>query len=574
MIWPGSRKQNFLIALLLLIYPGFLSQPNPIDYQSQLLSFCLAFASIAFTVKGMYARSTWPRLIWSAFSIIAGVIYPALVEYMIGLEVLRLALIVQIVLQEPNLNWIDSTRKTMLRWLPFLAAPLLFLLWRIFLFESERRATDLGSQIGQLFTSPLTGGWWLVNWVQDAFRVMVLAWTVPFNNLVLGLRLKEFLSGFGIGLLNLLLVVVIWFRWRRPGDAGSEDGIDQKWKRSTFVTGSLTAALALLPVIVVNRHVDFGEYSRYSLASAAGVAMCMVAFLYSIRHVYLRFTLVGLIILMASCTHYANAANYAREARTVRNFWWQVVWRAPAIQPGTTLIANYPVGGIQEDYFVWGPANLIYYPEKQDMIPIQIKLPAAVLTDDVVLKVMVGKGAETPLRRGNQLTRDFSDVLVMTQSSENSCVRIIDGTRPGLSIAERHNIILVAPYSQIGNVTTDGNSPIPPIEILGEEPAHDWCYYYQKADLARQRGDWEEIVRLGEEARRLGLHPNDQIEWMPFLQGYAFAGNSKQVKGISTRINTEPFYQAQACRHLQAMTENGYPLSPEMSNYVNELFCT
>src|ERR1044071_2391306 len=31
--WPGKRTTTFFMSLLFLIYPGFLSQPNAIDYQ-------------------------------------------------------------------------------------------------------------------------------------------------------------------------------------------------------------------------------------------------------------------------------------------------------------------------------------------------------------------------------------------------------------------------------------------------------------------------------------------------------------------------------------------------------------
>jgi hypothetical protein len=256
-----------------------------------------------------------------------------------------------------------------------------------------------------------------------------------------------------------------------------------------------------------------------------------------------------------------------------RDFWWQVAWRAPNIKPGTTLIGNYPVGGIPEDYFLWGPANFIYYPEDQRQIPIKLTIPAAVLTDDVVLQILVGKGEETPLRRGNELTRNFGNILVMTRAGENSCVRLIDGHSPDLSIGDPQRILLIASRSELDNVTTGDGQSVPPASIFGEEPEHDWCFYYQKADLARQQGDWKEVARLGAEADKLGLHPNDQIELMPFLQAYAFLDNQKQVKGISTRINTQLFYKEQACNHLKSMADHGYPLSPEMASSVDELFC-
>jgi hypothetical protein len=171
------------------------------------------------------------------------------------------------------------------------------------------------------------------------------------------------------------------------------------------------------------------------------------------------------------------------------------------------------------------------------------------------------------------LTRNFGNVLVITQANENSCVRLIDGRNPDLSMGDPQKILLIAPNSNADSIVADANQPVPPESIFGSEPEHDWCFYYQKADLARQRGDWEAVARLGAEAEKLGLHPNDQIELMPFLQAHAFLGDQKEVKGISTRINTQLFYQEQACHHLNAMTDHGYPLSTEMQSFVEELFC-
>ena len=48
----------------------------------------------------------------------------------------------------------------------------------------------------------------------------------------------------------------------------------------------------------------------------------------------------------------------------------------------------------------------------------------------------------------------------------------------------------------------------------------DWCYFFQKASLARQMEDWEKIVKYGDEARNKGLHPFDLAEWRPFIDAY------------------------------------------------------
>jgi hypothetical protein len=110
----------------------------------------------------------------------------------------------------------------------------------------------------------------------------------------------------------------------------------------------------------------------------------------------------------------------------------------------------------------------------------------------------------------------------------------------------------------------------PPQSIFGKEPdTSTWCFYYQKASLARQHDDWSAVAQLGKEVSKLKLHPNDQIEWMPFLQAAAVLDDQQQVKQIASRINVERFYKEQACQNLKAMSG----LSSSMQGYITEMFC-
>ena len=571
MVWTRNKKSNFLITLLFLIYPGFLSQINPVDYQAQILSLCLAMASIAFTVKSIKSSDISQKILWFVLSVISCIIYPALVDYFIGLEVLRLGFIVNLALQSNNAPPKEFIAKIIYQWTPFLIAPLTFIVWRLFFFTTERRATDVGAQVGQVFGSPLTGLWWLVNWTQDTIRVLFLAWFVPLNNLAFNLRLGDFLIGVGISILVSLLAITGYQGFRILTIKNDAQPIaDLNERRQLLITGSVSAIFALLPVIIANRHADFDQYSRYTLASAAGAAMFLTTLILSINSRRLRLAVIAYLVFTAGLLHYANAVHAVQETEAIQNFWWQVAWRAPGIKPGTTLVASYPTSAIQEDYFLWGPANLIYYPQKQNLTPIEIKLPAAVLTNDVITQIVSNNGEESPSRRGNFLTRNFNNILVISQSGDNSCIRMLDEGVHELSASDEDRIMLIASNSKIDDVITQGVSPEPPLLIFGNEPPHNWCFYYQKAALARQQMDWQKVAQLGDKAQKLGLHPNDQIEWMPFLQAYAILGDQKQVKDISTRINTDPIYQHQACANLTALTES---LSPEMQNSVNELFC-
>ena len=302
------------------------------------------------------------------------------------------------------------------------------------------------------------------------------------------------------------------------------------------------------------------------------MAILLAAIVANLSSRVLRTALVCFLVAVSVLTHYANSVNAAAATSEIRNFWWQVAWRAPNIRQGTTLVASYPNVGIQEDYFVWGPANLIYYPEKQNQVPIEIKLPAAVLSDDTVLQILTDKGLETPERRGNALTRDFSDVLFIVQTARNGCVRLIDGNAPELSSQDSQRTMLVAPHSQIDNVIPDSNFASPPASIFGPEPAHDWCYYYESAALARQRGNWNSIPGLRDEALSLGFYPNDSVEWMPFLQAYTVLGDLEGLRSLKNIILADRYLTQETCRILSGMADT-YEIAPEVQSFVQKSFC-
>jgi len=568
-------QRKFLIttaAILFTIYPGFLSQQNAIDYQSHLFALFMALLSVALTLESVRAENRVRQILFAVASILSGWMYLSQMEYFIGVEAFRLACIFLLTWRSSLSGWVARLRMAVLKWLPFIIIPAVFLLWRLFFFETERRATDIGGQVGQIFSSPLTGLWWVTYLIQDLFNLIVVAWGLPLALFAFPMRLQNQLIGLVLASMAILFYVIANRQVER-NDLEAEAGSSLGEMREVWWISLMSMLGGLLPVILVNRHIILPDYSRYALIPSLGAVILLTALIERISVRQIRVGLAGFLIAIAVMTHYGNSVRAAIETETVRNFWWQVAWRAPEFKPGVTLVANYPASAIQEDYFVWGPANFIYHPEKQQSVPIEIQLPAAVLTNDVITQILSQKGEESPLRRGNLLTRNFDNILVISQASTNSCVRIIDGGTAELSVLDQERIMLVAPNSNIENVLSEGDNPIPPSSVFGDEPVHDWCYYYQKASLARQRADWETIVSLGNEAQKIGLNPNDQIEWMPFLQAFAILNDVKEVKKLSTRINIESFYRYQACQNLNALTVSGYPLSSEMQDAVDKFFC-
>ena len=571
MLW---EKRNFFAlttGLLFAVYPGFLSQPNAIDYQSHILGLFLSMLSVALTVKSVLTADRTRKILLITGAILAGWGSLSQMEYYVGIEAFRFASIILLIWRGQGETFSRKLTKIITVSLPFLLIAGGFLVWRLFFFESARKATDVGLQVSQVLSSPIIGLWWLNYLIQDFFTVTLVAWNLPVYQLAFPMRLKDMASALGLAALAVT-AVLFGIRWMGEKVSEAESGNGAGMIGETLFISLLTMLGGLIPVILVNRHVTLPDYSRYTLIASVGAVMLLALLLEGISRRGMQIAVMGVLVSIAVMTHYGNTIRYVYETEATRNFWWQVAWRAPQIEEGVTLIASYPGSPLAEDYFIWGPANFIYYPEKQSNNPVVVKLPAAVLTGDVINQITTNGGVETPLRRGNYLERDFGNVLVMIQTNPNGCVRLINGDAPELSPSDADRLVLIAPHSRLNAVIAEGESPTPPANIFGAEPEHGWCYYYQKADLARQRGEWEKISMLLEQALAAGEYPNDSLEWMPFLQASAVLDDVDKVRSTVKLVIADKFLRLQVCEIMTDFMKKE-TLSDEMKSVIEHGIC-
>ncbi len=574
LLWPTQRSATLLMSFLFLIYPGFLSQPNAIDFQSHLIGICLAFLSLGFTVEALAAANVKARVLFWAGAALTGWGYLSQMEYYIGFEAVRLALIVLLARRENGL-WKKTIQSAIWKWLPYAVIPAVYLFWRIFLFENQRPTTDVDLQFGKLLEAPLETLYrWLVNSVQSIFNVLLLAWGVPLSDLSFSLDLRSKLISLVLAaaVLAISLLALVWLQRRQ---AESDDAAD--WHREALWLGLVWLLFGLLPVIIANRAVIFPNYSRYGLVSSAGAVLVLVSVLYQIAQPRLRTALVALMLFIASVTHYANGVVHANFADDVRAFWWQASWRIPQMTKGTTIVANYPRDGIRESSFVWGPANHVYYPELLDGRGVPTGVYALLLNETTVTKVLTRQRSFQDQYNVVGTYPNYRNILILTQPSLGSCVQVIDGKQPVYSPREQDAIRVIGPYSEAEQIVLDAPFHVPPEFLFGPEPEHGWCYYYEKAALARQRGDWAEVVRIGEQAQSValseskgqGYEAGDLIEWMPFLEAYAHEGEVARLRALAPVIASDAYVAQQACQVLSSMQG----VSPAVAEVVQTEFC-
>src|SRR5215207_2248109 len=142
LIWPEHKYITTMMAILFVVYPGFLSQPNANTKQNHLYGFATALLSIALMLQAMKVKTKGLKIAGSLMSILLTANYLFIYEYMIGFEGTRIILLGYVLFQNGFRQFYTLVREISRRIWPYLLVTASFLYWRVFIFEGARNATD------------------------------------------------------------------------------------------------------------------------------------------------------------------------------------------------------------------------------------------------------------------------------------------------------------------------------------------------------------------------------------------------------------------------------------------------
>lgn len=570
LVWPKQKYITTLMAVLFIVYPGFLSQPDANTKQNHLFGFGTGLLSIAFMLQGLKVSSRAGKILCSLISVVLTANYLFIYEYMIGLEGMRLILLGVTLFQNGVREWRAFLKGTLRIWWPYPLVMAGFLYWRLFVFEGSRNATD-ANQLALNYRSDLVSMSLrlMIETLKDFLDTTLFAWFVqPFHLYASANYANLFLSLLAAGVvIGLVGLYSLWFRQRQGN--GFEEGDTFALTRPFVWIGALVTLFAITPVVLSAREFDPTDaYKSYGLHPTAGVILFVAGLILMLQPRFRTWGLLTLIGISVS-TQLLNATNWARYWDYQRETWWQLTWRAPDIKNNTLVMAYLTQDfAFQQDYEIWGPLNLIYRPGPSK-IP---SISAEVLNPATAINILRGDVLSRHMRDFT-LRRDFTKLLLISLPSENSCIHVIDGTLPIYSESESLLIRRVGAYSMIKRIDPEGKAPVPPRAIFGREPAHDWCYYYQKASLARQRGDWKEVGRLYDETVARKVQAADKSEVFPFLEGLVNLGRDDDArKLVETEVKGRDILSYYFCESLNK--DPGYP--PEFHyNYatLHQILC-
>ena len=568
-VWPERRKIAAVAASIFAIYPGFHQQPIALIYCHHFSVFCLFLLSVLLMLKNAQREKFSCGLAVISW---IGALGMFSIENFATLEVLRPVLLW--IILKPKFEDRKALLKTIFKqWLPYLVILGGFLFWRVFIFKFPTYEPDLLEGYQSSPTSTLLT--LLSRIPKDFVTVTIGAWLKSFS-----IPNK---SDFGTSatylfwVLSAVAALASAITLTLLGTDQPREKNEQKthlWEWALVGLFLFLLAGSIVWVLDLPLEIEFA-WDRMTLAFIPGVAL-LAAFVYALvsKSRLVSNLLVCLLIGSAVGAHFENEMNYKRDWEDMQDLFWQMSWRMPDLEPGTIILGSEIGVDYYSDNSLTAPLNLMYAPDSQSYALNYLFYYSDVRLGSWLPALEKGLDIHQPYR-----SFDFNgstDNVVAIQYNPPACLQVMDRTYansialPNLSETQVGELKL----TDLSLIKSD-NTHRPLLEVFTSQPQKGWCYYFETADLARQQGDFENAVALGEEAIQQGFAPRAASEWLPFLESNLRLGNWERVDYIADQLmSAEGNYENGLCNTLKRLArEENTPSADKLVEYMQEYNC-
>jgi len=520
-LWPAYSKPAFWASLFFLVYPGMGQHFIAMMYSHFYIVLSCYLLSIYLSLLAL--KNEKYRMVLFGASYLLATVNLLTMEYFYFLEFARIFLFWQI-LSGTNKSRIQ---KAAFYFLPYLLIFLSVTLWRMFFFTFQNASYPY-VLLDVLRKDFLAGMLLLINNVALSFwRTVFEVWLYPL--FTIGIT--------GLGPLTLTLMLILLFTAIFLVGIflfkfGTEDADDRVFSRQAGFIGLIFWGLSggSVWVIGIVPQLNF-SMDRFMLPFMLGASLLLASLIALIKNQRAQMILVALLVGFAISRHFRLEDIFRRDWATQQNLFWQMTWRIPALEKGTILLSNDLPVTYYSDNSLTGPLNWIYSPPGEMNLILYF---ASIRVGKTLPGVEPGQPHQLyyigPTFYGNT-----SNILVFDYDPPG-CFRVIDPEVEATNRLLPPALRDVARYSNQRVILFDRKAQLPG-QFYGSEPPHNWCYYFGQAELARQKGDWEQVVALGETAFALDDHPNDPVERLVFIEGYAHVEDWKKAVELSTTSN-------------------------------------
>ncbi|GAB4498419.1 MAG: hypothetical protein OHK003_10570 [Anaerolineales bacterium] len=554
-LYPEHPNPALWASLFFLVFPGMGQQFIAMMYSHFYIVLSALLMSMYLAVLAIQDEGR--RWVYFAVSYLLAAVNFLTMEYFYFIEFGLLVVFYQLL---PG-SFKDRAKKAFLYFLPYFVVFMGVTLWRTFFFEFQNASYPF-VLLDKLKADFFTGIFYFLNQILLSFwRTVFEAWLMPF--LTIGA------TGFGPLTLSLMLVLlfssifftgIYLFAFTAEGSNDSDFAKRAGWVGLAFwfLSGGSVWIIGIVPQF--NFSLD-----RFMLPFMLGASILLASLIALIKNPRLQMILVALLVGFAGSRHFRLEEVYRSDWLTQQELFTQMGERIPALAKGTIILANDIPVTYYSDNSLTGPLNWIYSPPGEMDVMLYF---ASIRVGKTLLSVEPGQPHQLyyigPTFYGN------TDNILVVNFEPPGCFRVIDPE------VEANNRLLppavrdVARYSNQRVILFEKQNQLPGPFYRGVES--DWCGYFSQAELARQKGEWGEVVRIAELAFALNDTPNDPVERFVYIEGYAHLGDWKKAVELSKdsyRISKS--YVGPLLCKLWSRIERETAINPEQAAVMGEV---
>ncbi len=550
-LFPQKSRIALISALLFLVYPGFNQQSGAFLYSH----FFIVLNFFLFSIYLMLRASHGRYWIYTVSGMLFSALNLWMHEYFFVLELVR-PVVLWIAQRNADRDRRIHLRRTFTLWAPYLTVFLAAVFFRLFIFNNQ--IYEIGGDQSGLSPFNL-----LTTIPASLWTVTVAAWSQIF-------RFPGFTSDgprtiLVYGLVTMLVYgVVVLALFHKPIEKFRKAGkIEAFW---TIGLGFFALLVAGWPFWLTGVPVSLGYPANRATLSFMLGASLLFAGLLALLPRRLDWILAAVFVSLAAGQQFFWSNDFRKDWNVQKSLFWQMSWRAPDLEPGTIVLMNEELA-FYADNSLGAILNWMYTPENHsERVEYVLFYPTNRL-DGALTALQPGIPVQYDYLAG-QFNGNTSNVVVF-YFSPPGCLRVLD---PEIDPFNR----LIPDESllrEAANLST--TEPILPTQavrmpgIYAPEPVHGWCYYFEQADLARQAGDWQGVVEIGDHAFRLDDYPNDPVERFVFVEGFAHMGLwDKALEYAQISYEVSKNYVGPLLCRLWDRIDREVPDSPEKESYV------
>jgi hypothetical protein len=533
-LWPQAKRQAVIATLLFFVYPIFNQQAIALTFHQQWLQSALITLSLALMVQA-FRRPRYQ--VWlSLASLLTALLQLSITEYYVGLELIRLP-ILWILTQQQEPSRGRRIKTTLLRWLPYVLLLAAFIIWRMFFVQLTGDDPYKANLLYRFTTSPLGALLDLAKWIiSDTLQVLLVCWA---NVLNIGLALNLPSRTLLVWLAGIATAAAAGFFIYKYQTSDPES--KKSWYWQALLLGLLGVLAGCLPAWVTERRIieDY-HANRYAMPAMLGAALVWtVAVEWIGRSKLQKAALAGALIGLTLIFHWNTAREYAEIWQNQLDFYWQLSWRAPDISADTAILSEYELFPNQGSFSTSAAINQMYPQDDitSETLDYFIFPMNPRFANNYAYENPIGIPLKTQFRTLKFEGQTPHSFIVYYEPERADCLWILspqDVDNPLLPALTK----AMLPASNVQRILAeDAGENYPPVDMIGAEPAHGFCYLYQKTALALQVGDTEQAVELASQAWA-EYQPTDEAyktphEWITFVRAYASAGRWEDAADLT-----------------------------------------